>query len=79
MLNDEGVQNHHLQSYDEYTNWDGNSRGEDIVEKVVHNSNIAKMVDLMIHNQEIDSNINVISLYHVNTYPSICIIKSLLL
>ena len=39
MLNDERVQNHHHhhQSYDKYTNWDGNSRSEDMVEKVVHN------------------------------------------
>ena len=51
-----------------------------MVEKVVHKSNIlAGMIGLMIHNQEIDSNINVISLYHVNAYVSICIIKSLLL
>ena len=35
MLNDEGVQNHHNQSYDEYTNWGGNSRSEDMVERVV--------------------------------------------
>ena len=53
MLNDKGVQNHHLQSYDEYTNWDGNSRSEDIVEKVAHNSNmLAGMIGLMIHNQK---------------------------
>ena len=53
MLNDEGVQNHHHQSYDEYTNWDGNSCSEDMVERVVHNSNmLAEMIDLMIHNQE---------------------------
>ena len=37
MLNDEGVQNHHHRSYDEYTNWDGNSRSKDMVERVVHN------------------------------------------
>ena len=50
MLNDEEVQNHHHQSYDEYINWGGNSRSEDMVERVVHNSNIlAKMIGLMIH------------------------------
>ena len=53
MLNDERVQNHHHQSYDEYTNWDGNSRSEDMVERVVHNLNmLAEMIGLMIHNQE---------------------------
>ena len=52
MLNDEGVQNHYHQSYDEYTNWDGNSRSEDMVERVIHNSNIfIEMIGLMIHNQ----------------------------
>ena len=36
-----------------YTNWDGNSRSEDMVERVVHNSNtLAKMIGLMIYNQE---------------------------
>ena len=53
MLNDEGVQNHHHQSYDEYTNWGGNSHSEDMVEGVVHNSNmLGEMIGLMIHNQE---------------------------
>ena len=53
MLNDKGVQNHHHQSYDEYTNWDGNSYSEDMVKRVVHNSNmLVEMIDLMIHNQE---------------------------
>ena len=51
MLNDEGVQNHYHQSYDEYTNWDGNSHSEDMVKRVVHNSNmLVDMIDLMIHN-----------------------------
>ena len=54
MLNDEGVQNHHHhQSYDEHTNWGGNSRSEDMIERVVHNSNmVGEMIRLMIHNQE---------------------------
>ena len=53
MLNDEGVQNHHHRSYDEYTNWDSNSRSEDMIVRVVHNSNmLAKMIGLMIPNQE---------------------------
>ena len=53
MLNDEGVRNHHHQSYDKYTNWDGNSRSEDIVERVVHNLNmLAEMIGLMIYNKE---------------------------
>ena len=53
MLNDEEVQNHHYQSYDEYTNWGGNSRSEDMVERVVHNLNmLGEMIGLMIHNQE---------------------------
>ena len=53
MLNDEGVQNHHHQSYDEYTNWGDNSRSEDVVERVVNNSNmLVEMIGLMIHNQE---------------------------
>ena len=53
MLNDEGVQNHHHQSYDKYTNWGGNFCSEDMVEKVVHNSNmLAGMIGLMIHNQK---------------------------
>ena len=51
MLNNEEVQNHHHQSYDEYTNCGGNSRSEDVVEIVVHNSNmLAGMIGLMIHN-----------------------------
>ena len=51
MLNDEGVQNHHHQSYDEHTNWGGNSRSEDMVEGVIHNSNmLGEMIGLMIHN-----------------------------
>ena len=55
MLNDEGVQNHHHhQSYDEHTNWGSNSRSEDMIERVVHNSNmVGEMIGLMIHNQEI--------------------------
>ena len=53
MLNEEGVQNHHHQSYGEHTNWGGNSRSEDMVEKVVHNSNmLGEIIVLMIHNQE---------------------------
>ena len=53
MLNDEGVQKHHHQSYDEHTNWGGNSRSEDMVERVVHNSNMLdEMIGLMIHNHE---------------------------
>ena len=53
MLNDEGVQNHHHQSYDKYTNWDGNSYSDDMVERVVRNSNmLVEMIGLMIHNQE---------------------------
>ena len=53
MLNDEGVQNHHHQSYDEFTNWDGNSCSEDMVERVVHNLNmLAEIIGLVIHNQE---------------------------
>ena len=36
-----------------FTNWDGNSSSEDMVERVVHNSNtLAKMIGLMIYNQE---------------------------
>ena len=55
MLNDEGVQNHHHhhQSYDEHTNWDDNSRSEDMIERVIHNSNmLIEMIGLMIYNQE---------------------------
>ena len=53
MLNDKGIQNHHHQSYDEYTNWGGNLCSEDMVEKVVHNSNmLAGMIGLMTHNQK---------------------------
>ena len=53
MLNKKGVQNHHHQSYDEQTDWGGNPRSEDMVERVVHNSNmLAEMIGLMIHNQE---------------------------
>ena len=53
MLNDEGAHNHHHQSYDEFTNWDGNSCSEDMVERVFHNSiMLAEMISLMIHNQE---------------------------
>ena len=53
MLNEEGVQNHHHQSYNEYTNWDGFSRNEDMVERVVHNSNmLSEMIGLMIHNKK---------------------------
>ena len=53
MLNDEGVQNHDHQSYDKFTNWDGNSRSEDMVERVLHNLiMLAEMINLMIHNQE---------------------------
>ena len=54
MLNDKEAQNYHHQSYNEYINRDGNSYCEDMVERVVHNSNmLAKMIGLMIHNQEI--------------------------
>ena len=36
-----------------YTNWDGNSRSEDMVEGVIHNSNmLGEMIGLMIHNKE---------------------------
>ena len=53
MLNDEGVQNHYHQSYDEHINWGGNSHSEDMVERVVHNSNmLGEMIGLMIYNQE---------------------------
>ena len=53
MLNDEGTQNHHHQSYDKHTNWDGNSRSENMVERIVHNSNmLVEMIGLMIHNKE---------------------------
>ena len=53
MLNNEEVQNHHHQSYDEHTNWGGISHSEDMVERVFHNSNMLdEMIGLMIHNQE---------------------------
>ena len=53
MLNDEGDQNHYHQSSDEYTNWDGNFHNEDMVERIVHNSNmLVEMIGLLIYNQE---------------------------
>ena len=53
MLNDEETQNHHHQSYDKYINWDGNSRSENMVERIVHNSNmLVEMIGLMIHNRK---------------------------
>ena len=72
MLNDEEVQNDHHQSYDEHTNWDGNSRSENMVERVVHNSNmLGEMIGLMIHNQENMVSKAIRDQHHINSIQNL--------
>ena len=73
MLNDEEVQNHHHhQSYDEHTNWGGNSRSEDMIERVVHNSNmVGEMIGLMIHNQENMVSKAIRDQHHINSIQNL--------
>ena len=53
--------NHHHQSYNKYTNQDVNSYSEDMVERIVCNTNmLVEMIDLMIHNQENNQLFNMI-------------------
>ena len=53
--------NHHHQSYDKYINQDVNSYSEDMVERIVCNTNmLVEMIDLMIHNQENNQLFNMI-------------------
>ena len=72
MLNDKEAQNYHHQSYNEYINRDGNSYSEDMVERVVHNSNmLAKMIGLMIHNQENMASGDVRDQHHIDSIQNL--------
>ena len=67
-----GVQNHHHQSYNEYTNWGDNSRNEDMVERVVHNSNmLTEIIGLMIHNQENMVSKAIRDQHHINSIQNL--------
>ena len=67
-----GLKNYHHQSYNEYTNWGGNSHSEDMVEGVVHNSNmLGEMIGLMIHNQENMVSKVVRDQHHINSIQNL--------